>query len=103
MHRLQCGPEKRAIVRLALPSYMGFNRRQGVACEFKGKSTMAYTTASAAPLGAVTTYRIVTAFSAAKDALLAWNESRVTRNALAQLTDAQLEDIGLSRGDTYRF
>jgi uncharacterized protein YjiS (DUF1127 family) len=64
---------------------------------------MAYTTASAAPLGAVTTYRIVTAFTAAKEAILAWNESRVTRKALSELSDAQLEDIGLSRGDIHRY
>jgi uncharacterized protein YjiS (DUF1127 family) len=64
---------------------------------------MAYTTASAAPLGAVTTYRIVSAFSAMKAAVLAWNESRVTRKALSALSEAQLADIGLSRSDVYRF
>lgn len=64
---------------------------------------MAYTASTAAPLGAVTTYRIVSAFSSLKAAVLAWNESRATRNALETLSDAQLEDIGLSRGDIYRF
>src|SRR6056297_4346765 len=29
----------------------------------------------------------------------AWNDARVTRAALAQLSDRELEDIGLSRGD----
>lgn len=29
----------------------------------------------------------------------AWNDARVTRNALAALTDRELEDIGLVRGD----
>lgn len=33
------------------------------------------------------------------DTLLSWNERRVTRNALSQLSDRELEDIGLSRGD----
>lgn len=28
-----------------------------------------------------------------------WNDARVTRNSLATLTDRELEDIGLSRGD----
>lgn len=31
--------------------------------------------------------------------LLAWNDARATRNALSQLTDRELEDIGLCRGD----
>ncbi|SFT97559.1 DUF1127 domain-containing protein [Sedimentitalea nanhaiensis] len=29
----------------------------------------------------------------------AWNDARVTRNALSGLTDRELEDIGLVRGD----
>ena len=66
--------------------------------------TMAYATATtAAPFGAVTTYRIVNAFVAAKEAVLEWKDSRVTRKALSGLTDKQLEDIGLSRGDINRF
>ena len=28
-----------------------------------------------------------------------WNEAKRTRNALNKLSDAQLEDIGLARGD----
>ncbi|SEP74780.1 DUF1127 domain-containing protein [Thalassovita taeanensis] len=28
-----------------------------------------------------------------------WNDARVTRNALSRLSDRELEDIGLSRGD----
>ena len=28
-----------------------------------------------------------------------WNEARRTRNALARLTDHELDDIGLTRGD----
>lgn len=31
--------------------------------------------------------------------ILTWNDRRATRNALASLTDAQLDDIGLVRGD----
>lgn len=32
-------------------------------------------------------------------AVVAWNDARVTRNALAGLSDRELEDIGLVRGD----
>ncbi|OWU85484.1 hypothetical protein ATO6_00580 [Oceanicola sp. 22II-s10i] len=28
-----------------------------------------------------------------------WNDARVTRNALSRLTDRELDDIGLCRGD----
>ena len=31
--------------------------------------------------------------------VVAWNDARVTRNALNALTDRELEDIGLVRGD----
>ncbi len=31
--------------------------------------------------------------------IVAWNDARVTRNALSALTDRELEDIGLIRGD----
>ena len=29
----------------------------------------------------------------------AWNDARVTRNALSRLSDRELDDIGLSRAD----
>ena len=31
--------------------------------------------------------------------MIAWNDARVTRKALNSLTDRELEDIGLARGD----
>lgn len=31
--------------------------------------------------------------------LSAWNDARITRNALSKLSDRELEDIGLCRGD----
>lgn len=31
--------------------------------------------------------------------LTAWNDARVTRNSLYRLTDRELDDIGLCRGD----
>ena len=32
-------------------------------------------------------------------AVTAWNDARVTKNALNRLTDRELDDIGLTRGD----
>lgn len=43
--------------------------------------------------------RIGRFFSGALASFIAWNDARVTRNALAQLSDRELEDIGLCRGD----
>lgn len=43
--------------------------------------------------------RIGVALNTAIATLVAWNDARVTRNALAKLTDRELEDIGLVRGD----
>ncbi len=34
--------------------------------------------------------------------LTAWNDARVTKNALNRLTDRELDDIGLNRGDIER-
>ena len=33
------------------------------------------------------------------DSLLTWNNRRVTRNELHRLSDRELEDIGLTRGE----
>ncbi|MCF6429570.1 MULTISPECIES: DUF1127 domain-containing protein [unclassified Leisingera] len=52
-----------------------------------------------APLGAVTVLRVVDTLINVKTALVEWNESRETRKALARLSDAQLEDIGMNRAD----
>ncbi len=53
-----------------------------------------YTTNRASANGAATgiVSRIVNSFSA-------WNDARVTRNALAKLSDRELDDIGLTRSD----
>ncbi|MEX0303533.1 MAG: DUF1127 domain-containing protein [Leisingera sp.] len=52
-----------------------------------------------APLGAVTVLRVVDTAINMKNAIVEWNEARQTRNALDKLSDAQLADIGLVRGD----
>ncbi|WP_104018833.1 DUF1127 domain-containing protein [Roseovarius nitratireducens] len=36
------------------------------------------------------------------EAVISWNDRRATRTALAQLSDRELDDIGLSRGDIDR-
>jgi uncharacterized protein YjiS (DUF1127 family) len=38
-------------------------------------------------------------FSTMVGVFAAWNDARVTRNALSRLSDRELEDIGLCRGD----
>lgn len=49
--------------------------------------------------GASGTGRISLALEAAKARISAWNDRRMTRNALSRLSDRELEDIGLCRGD----
>lgn len=43
--------------------------------------------------------RIGSFLASAVGAVVGWNDARVTRNALAGLTDRELDDIGLVRGD----
>ena len=38
-------------------------------------------------------------FGTMVSAFSAWNDARVTRNALSRLTDRELDDIGLTRAD----
>lgn len=49
------------------------------------------------PLGSVVTLRIVTLLEGAYDAIAGWRNARATSRALAKLSDAQLNDIGLRR------
>ena len=59
----------------------------------------AYETSRAAPFGAIAIFRFVQSLNDKAAALAAWNDARVTRKALAKLSDRELEDIGLCRGD----
>ena len=52
-----------------------------------------------APLGAVTTLRVVDGAINLIDTFVAWNEARMTRKVLMSLSADQLEDIGLSRAE----
>ena len=48
------------------------------------------------------TGRIGATLSSIVATVVAWNDARVTRNALSHLSDRELEDIGLARGDIER-
>jgi uncharacterized protein YjiS (DUF1127 family) len=50
------------------------------------------------PLGASTTHRFVSLANRAVDSLAAWGNARATRRTLLALSDRQLRDIGLERG-----
>lgn len=56
-------------------------------------------TTRTAPLGAVSTFRAVNAVENVYHALVKWNMERQTRKSLSMLSDHELDDIGLSRGD----
>lgn len=43
--------------------------------------------------------RLFSFFAGMAGALAAWNDTRVTRNALSKLSDHELDDMGLNRGD----
>jgi len=65
---------------------------------------MATTTRTAvAPFGAITVHRVVAALSGVVATLRAWNDTRRTIVTLRALSDAQLDDIGLTRGGIERF
>jgi uncharacterized protein YjiS (DUF1127 family) len=59
----------------------------------------AYESSRAAPFGAISIFRAIQSVSDLFSALSAWNDGRVTRNALGKLSDRELDDIGLCRGD----
>jgi uncharacterized protein YjiS (DUF1127 family) len=59
----------------------------------------AYDTTRPAPFGAISIFRFVQFFADALVTLGTWNDARVTRNALGKLSDRELDDIGLCRGD----
>ena len=46
--------------------------------------------------------RLLSVVSGLGDRLAAWNDARLTRNALSRLSDRELDDIGLTRGDIGR-
>lgn len=55
-----------------------------------------------APFGAETTYNIVRRLESVWGMISHWNQTRKTVSSLSSLSDHELEDIGLSRGDILR-
>jgi uncharacterized protein YjiS (DUF1127 family) len=43
--------------------------------------------------------QITRVFSTLIGSIVSWNDARMTRNTLSTLTDRELDDIGLVRGD----
>lgn len=52
-----------------------------------------------APFGALSVFHLFNRVENVFSSVVAWNDARVTRNALARLSDRELDDIGLSRAD----
>ncbi len=52
-----------------------------------------------APFGAISVYRAVSAISDLASGIGHWRSRNRTATQLARLSDRQLDDIGLSRGD----
>lgn len=63
----------------------------------------AYETTRPAPFGAISIFHAVQGLSNAFARLRTWNDIRMTRNSLGKLTDRELDDIGLCRGDIDTF
>ena len=49
--------------------------------------------------GALSGGRVSAVFTNAFATLSVWNDARITRKALGKLSDRELDDIGLCRGD----
>lgn len=58
-----------------------------------------FETTRSAPFGAITVFRAVQSVAHAVEALKNWNSARITRNSLSRLSNRELDDIGLCRGD----
>ncbi|MFQ5438131.1 MAG: DUF1127 domain-containing protein [Paracoccaceae bacterium] len=56
-----------------------------------------------APFGAISVFHAITALDHVRKGLIDWNNRRITRNVLSSLSDRQLDDIGIARGDISRF
>ncbi len=59
----------------------------------------AYQSSRPAPVGAVSFFRSGFGFRALFSMIADWNDARMTRHALGKLSDRELDDIGLCRGD----
>ncbi|MEX0969034.1 MAG: DUF1127 domain-containing protein [Paracoccaceae bacterium] len=57
-----------------------------------------FETTKAAPISSIATFRIVSIIDNALLSVRSWYSARATSKTLANLSDAQLRDIGLERG-----
>lgn len=72
--------------------------------ECEGHKIMAaFETTRPAHMGTLVGGRVSRFISSVFGAIATWNDNRVTRNALAKLSDRELDDIGLCRGDIDAF
>lgn len=62
------------------------------------KMSVYETTVQPLPHGSVATFRVVSFFESLVDRVAAWHSARVTARELNALSDAQLADVGLARG-----
>ena len=101
MHRLQGCHAGHPLALHLQHSYLSVIEAQrfGIALFVKEYTMAPIETSRPAPLGAITTYRAVNALSNVFGRLGAWNDARITRKALGKLSDRELDDIGLRRGD----
>lgn len=58
-----------------------------------------YETSRTAPFGAISVFRLVQSVSNGAASFQTWNAARITRKALSRLSNRELDDIGLCRGD----
>ncbi len=58
-----------------------------------------YETSRTAPFGAISVFRMVQTATNVAVAFQTWNAARITRKALSMLSNRELDDIGLCRGD----
>ena len=56
-------------------------------------------TARPVAVGALSGGRVSAVFTNAFATVSTWNDARITRKALGKLSDRELDDIGLCRGD----
>jgi uncharacterized protein YjiS (DUF1127 family) len=88
-----------AIVRRRISAYLDGSERRCRSPSTSGTTVMSVIeTTRPAPLGSITTFRIVSGLERIVDAFVAWRSARATAVALSDLSDQQLADIGLVRG-----
>ncbi|MGL4310727.1 MAG: DUF1127 domain-containing protein [Paracoccaceae bacterium] len=82
------------------PEYVPLRKRIArFAIGFEKESKMASIDTSRAAMTGHAGGRSSQFFGTMAGAFAAWNDARITRKALGRLTDRELDDIGLCRGD----